>query len=41
MTPSVPTLTRRGLCAATLALALPAAMAWTDKPVKIDRKSVV
>ena len=35
MTPSVPTLTRRGLCAATLALALPAAMAWTDKPVKM------
>ena len=28
-------LTRRALCAATLALALPAAMAWTDKPVKM------
>jgi tripartite-type tricarboxylate transporter receptor subunit TctC len=27
--------TRRALCAATLALALPAAMAWTDKPVKM------
>ncbi len=27
--------TRRALCAATMALALPAAMAWTDKPVKM------
>ncbi len=27
--------TRRALCAATLALALPAALAWTDKPVKM------
>jgi tripartite-type tricarboxylate transporter receptor subunit TctC len=26
---------RRALCAATLALALPVAMAWTDKPVKM------
>jgi tripartite-type tricarboxylate transporter receptor subunit TctC len=27
--------TRRALCAASLVLALPAAMAWTDKPVKL------
>lgn len=30
-----PSFTRRAICAATLALALPAAMAWTDKPVKL------
>lgn len=35
MTVSTPHFTRRSLCAATLALALPAAMAWTDKPVKM------
>ncbi len=29
------TLTRRALCAACLALALPAAQAWSDKPVKL------
>lgn len=28
-------LARRALCAAALALALPAALAWTDKPVKL------
>ncbi len=27
--------TRRALCAAALAMALPAAMAWTDKPVRL------
>lgn len=32
---STPRFTRRALCAAALALGLPAAMAWTDKPVKM------
>ena len=35
MTDRTPFFSRRALCAACLALALPAAMAWTDKPVKM------
>jgi tripartite-type tricarboxylate transporter receptor subunit TctC len=35
MTASTPTFVCRSLCAVTLALTLPAAWAWTDKPVKM------
>lgn len=35
MTACNPTFIRRSLCAATLALTLPVAWAWTDKPVKM------
>ena len=35
MTTPIRHFTRRAICAASLALALPAALAWTDKPVKL------